>query len=57
MGEIESAATGEGDQPAAEPDVSDEAREAGLMRQVQRMQQKHREGGVDPELSDSEPDA
>lgn len=52
MGENESAATGKGDQPAAEPDGSEEAREAALMREVQRMQQKHREGGVDPELSD-----
>jgi hypothetical protein len=35
-----------------EPDVPDEAREAELMRQVLRMQQRHREGGVDPELDD-----
>ncbi len=28
--------------------------EAALMRQVQRMQQRHREGGVDPELADND---
>jgi len=33
-------------------EVPDEVREAELMRQVLRMQQRHREGGVDPELDD-----
>jgi len=35
------------------PDVPDDVHEAELMRQVLRMQQRHREGGVDPELDDS----
>jgi hypothetical protein len=44
-----------------EPDVSEDAREAALTREVLRMQERHREGGVEPELDDAdgdrEPDA
>jgi hypothetical protein len=34
----------------------DHAREAALMREVIRAQQRHREGGVDPELDDADAD-
>jgi hypothetical protein len=35
-----------------EPDELDEAREAELTRAVVRAQERHREGGVEPELAD-----
>ena len=44
-----------------EPDVLDDARAAELMREVIRVQERHREGGIEPELDsvdgDHEPDA
>jgi hypothetical protein len=43
------------DQPGSEPDVAD-ADEFAKMRAVMRAQEKHREGGVDPELEDLDPD-
>ncbi len=39
-----------GDETSGESDVLDEAREAALMRDVLRAQERHREGGVEPEL-------
>jgi len=44
-----------GDQPKEEPGALDDAREAGLMREVLREQEQHREGGVEPGLD--EPDS
>ena len=44
-----------GDQPGIEPDLSDTA-EFAKMRAVMRASERHREGGVDPELEDSDPD-
>jgi hypothetical protein len=38
-----------------EPDVTDTA-EFAKMRAVMRASEKHREGGVDPELEDADPD-
>jgi hypothetical protein len=35
-----------------EPDQSDDAAEAELIRKVLRTQERHREGGVDPELDE-----
>ena len=35
-----------------EPDRLDDAREAALMREIIRRQERHREGGVEPELDD-----
>ena len=49
-------AEGPGDQRRSEPDVSDTA-EFARMRAVMRASEKHREGGIDPELEDTEPDA
>jgi len=48
-----------GDEQASEPEVLDEAHEAAMMRAVMRTQEKHREGGIDPELDEAEsgPDA
>jgi hypothetical protein len=44
-----------------ESDTLDDARAADLMREVIRMQERHREGGIEPELDnadgDQEPDA
>jgi hypothetical protein len=44
-----------------EPGVLDDARAADLMREVIRVQERHREGGIEPELDnaggDHEPDA
>ncbi len=44
-----------GDQPGSEPDLSATA-EFAKMRAVMRASEKHREGGVDPELEDPDPD-
>ncbi len=43
-------------EPGREPDMLDHAREAALMREVIRAQQRHREGGVDPKLDDADAD-
>ena len=43
------------DLPGSEPDLSATA-EFAKMRAVMRASEKHREGGVDPELDDEDPD-
>ena len=43
------------DQFGSEPDMSDTA-EFAKMRAVMRASEKHREGGVDPELEDADAD-
>jgi hypothetical protein len=52
---------GSGDEPSGKPDVLDDDHEAAMMRDVLRAQERHREGGVEPELDrpdgDPEPDA
>jgi hypothetical protein len=49
------------DEASGESDVLDNARAADLMREVIRVQERHREGGIEPELDDAggddEPDA
>ena len=40
-----------------ESDRLDDAREAALMREIIRAQQRHREGGVEPELDDADEDS
>ena len=49
------------DERGSEPDVADDDEIAAKMRAVMRVQEMHREGGVDPELevgdADPEPDA
>jgi hypothetical protein len=44
-----------GDEQASEPDVLDEAHEVAMMRAVMRSQERHREGGIDPELDEAGP--
>ncbi len=44
-----------GDHRGSEPDMSDTA-EFAKMRAVMRASEKHREGGVDPELKDTDID-
>ena len=39
-----------GDEPDDDARVPDDAREAALIRKVLRVQEQHREGGIDPEL-------
>lgn len=50
-----------GDELSEEDGLLDDAREAALIRKVLRMQERHREGGVEPELEvdneDPEPGA
>jgi hypothetical protein len=36
------------------PEAAAEEREAAQMRQVMRMQERHREGGIDPDLDDAD---
>jgi hypothetical protein len=45
-----------GEQWGSEPDLSHTA-EFAKMREVMRASEKHREGGVDPELQDADPEA
>ena len=44
------------DQRGSEPDVAEDDEIAAKMRAVMAAQERHREGGVDPELEDSDPD-
>ena len=57
MSDQEQAPDSSGDEPHGEADLLDDAREAALIRKVLRAQERHREGGVDPELDvdDEEP--
>lgn len=41
-----------GEQRSGRPGEPDEAREVAMMRAVIREQERHREGGVEPELDD-----
>ena len=56
MGEPEQVPGNSGEKPDHDPDVKDEAREAALMREVLRTQEQHREGGVEPELGETNED-
>jgi hypothetical protein len=44
------------DDTRQEPDAQDEASEAALMREILRTQEQHREGGVEPELDETNED-
>jgi hypothetical protein len=57
MSDQASAPGGSGGAADSSPDVTDEEREAAMMREVMRMQERHREGGVDPDLDDTDADA
>ena len=56
MGDPEQVPGSSGKNPGQDPDVEDEAREAALMREVLRTQEQHREGGVEPELDETNED-
>jgi hypothetical protein len=57
MSDQASAPGGSGGEADSRPDEAAEDREAALMRKVMRMQERHREGGVDPDLDDAEAEA
>ena len=57
MSDQASAPDASGDAADSSPEVAAEDHEAALMRQVMRMQERHREGGVDPDLDDADTDA
>jgi chorismate mutase len=53
MGEREQAPDGgSGEKAGHGPEVLDEAREAAMIREILRRQERHREGGVEPELDE-----
>lgn len=45
-----------GNDLSGKPDRLDDASEAALMREIIRKQERHREGGVEPELDDVDGD-
>jgi hypothetical protein len=54
MSDQASAPGGSGGEAENGPEVVAEDHEATLMRKVMRMQERHREGGVDPDLDDAD---
>ncbi len=54
MSDQASAPDGSGGEADSSPEVAAEDREAAMMRKVMRMQETHREGGVDPDLDDAD---
>ena len=46
---------GSGSEADSGPEITAEDHEAATMRKVMRMQEGHREGGVDPDLDDADP--
>jgi hypothetical protein len=58
MGEREQApGSGPGEQPGPDPELLDEARETAMMREIVRRQERHHEGGVEPELEERDEEA
>jgi len=61
MSDRERAPASPGEEPDEEASSSEGAREAALIRKVMRVQEKHREGGIEPDLDvddqEPEPDA
>ena len=57
MSDQASAPGGSGGEAESRPEVAAEDGEAAMMRKVMRMQERHREGGVDPDLDDADADA
>jgi hypothetical protein len=55
MGEPEQVSGNSGEKPGHDPGV-DEARDAALMREILRTQEQHREGGIEPELDETNKD-
>jgi hypothetical protein len=57
MSDQASVPDGSGGEADSRPEVAAEDREAAMTRKVMRMQERHREGGVDPDLDDADADA
>jgi hypothetical protein len=57
MSDQASAPGGSGGAAGSSPEATAEDREAAAMRAVMRMQERHREGGVDPDLDDANEEA
>jgi hypothetical protein len=57
MSDQASAPGSTGGEVDSSPEATAEDREAALMRKVMRIQERHREGGVDPDLDDVGADA
>jgi hypothetical protein len=61
MGDPQPSTGDSGTPESGQPGTLDAAREAALLQEVIRAQERHREGGVDPELrpagTDPEPEA
>jgi hypothetical protein len=57
MSDQASAPDASGGAANSSPEAAAEEREAAQMRQVMRMQERHREGGIDPDLDDADADA
>jgi len=57
MGDQASVPGGSGGEADRSPEAAAEDREGAMMRKVMRMQERHREGGVDPDLDDPDADA
>ena len=56
MSDQASAPGGSGDAAESRPEATAEDREAAMMRKVMRIQEAHREGGVDRDLDDADAD-
>jgi hypothetical protein len=56
MSDQAAAPGGSGGEADSRPEVTAEDREAAIMRKVMRMQERHREGGIDPDLDDADAD-
>jgi hypothetical protein len=56
MGESKQPPGSSGEKPGQDPGLEDEAREAALMQEILRRQEQHREGGVEPELDETNED-
>ena len=56
MDEPEQPPGSQGEKPRQVPGAEDEAREAVLMQEILRRQEEHREGGVEPELDETNED-
>ncbi len=54
MTEPELPPSGQDAELGGEPDPREAAREAAMMRKVIREQERHREGGIEPELADDD---
>ena len=54
MSDQASAPGGAGGAADSGPEVTAEDHEAAMMRKVMRIQERHREGGIDPDLGDAD---